>query len=94
MGANRRRIEGLIIGQALRLVAIGTVVGLAAAALAVPALTPALTVQLYGVSPHDPWTYGLVTAVFIGVGFCASWVPARRASRVDPLKSLNAAIGA
>ena len=87
MGADRRAIEGLIITQALRLVAIGTAIGLATAAIA----SPALIVQLYGVSPYDPGTYGLVTAVFIGVGLCASWVPARRAARVDPLASLNAA---
>jgi ABC-type lipoprotein release transport system permease subunit len=45
--------------------------------------------MLYGVSPHDPLSLGVVAGVLTGVAFVASYLPARRASRIDPLTALR-----
>jgi putative ABC transport system permease protein len=85
LGARARDVLGLVVGQGLALVAIGIVVG-GAGALAIGRL---LVRFLYGVSPADPVTYA-VTIVLLGcAAFVATLIPARRATRVDPMVSLR-----
>ncbi|MGE5326563.1 MAG: FtsX-like permease family protein, partial [Deltaproteobacteria bacterium] len=85
LGATPRNILGLVLGQGLRLV----VAGLALGTLAALALTRLLANFLYGVSPADPPTFFLVAALLIAVTLLASYVPARRAASVDPLRALR-----
>jgi ABC-type lipoprotein release transport system permease subunit len=44
---------------------------------------------LYGITPHDPWTVGAVTLLLVAGGLAASYIPARRAALVDPMKALR-----
>jgi ABC-type lipoprotein release transport system permease subunit len=53
------------------------------------ALTRYLRSLLFGVTPHDPFTFAAVSAIVLAVAAAAAWVPARRASRVDPLVALR-----
>jgi putative ABC transport system permease protein len=80
LGATRGQILGMVMGQALRLAAVGAVVGLATAGL-VMRLAKSV---LYGTPPADPLVYGGVAGLFLLVALAASYVPALRATRVDP----------
>jgi putative ABC transport system permease protein len=85
LGAGRREILRLIVGQGIVLATIGIVIGCVLAAAAMPAARS----LLYKVSPFDPITFSGV-AVFLGmVAFLASFLPARRATRVDPVIALR-----
>ncbi|NVJ02629.1 hypothetical protein HV824_31545, partial [Myxococcus sp. AM009] len=53
------------------------------------ALSQVLASQLHGVSARDPWTFGTVAALLAAVALLACWVPARRATRMDPLQALR-----
>jgi ABC-type antimicrobial peptide transport system permease subunit len=86
LGASRGDILGLIARQGLALTVIGVVLGLAVAGLA----SDAIATLLFGVSRVDPITYVGVIALLAGVAALASWVPALRASRVDPAITLRA----
>ncbi len=85
LGADRRRVVGLILKQALELAAAGLGVGLAAAV----GLTRLLRALLFGVSPLDPVTFGAVTVLLLSVSACAALVPARRAARIDPVVTMR-----
>jgi putative ABC transport system permease protein len=85
LGATRRDILRLIVGHGLVLATIGIVVGWVLAAAAMPAARS----LLYNVSPFDPVTFIAVAAFLAGVAFLASYVPARRAMRVDPVVALR-----
>jgi putative ABC transport system permease protein len=85
LGAAPADVVRLVIGQALKPVVVGLVVGVGAALAA----TRLLTAQLYGVGPRDPATIAAVCVGFIIVSVLASWIPARRASAVDPTRALN-----
>ncbi|MFN8570986.1 MAG: ABC transporter permease [Gemmatimonadaceae bacterium] len=85
LGADRRGVLRLVIGEGLWLAAIGTVVGLMAAL----ALTRVLGSLLYDITPSDPITYVGIVALLGAVAMLASWIPARRASRVDPVEALR-----
>ena len=76
---------GLVVRQGLLLASIGVGLGLAAAAGA----TRLLSGLLYGVSPTDPVTYASVAALLTAVSLVACLVPARRATRVDPVIALR-----
>ncbi len=85
LGASHREILRLIVGQGFILATIGIVIGCALAAAAMPAARS----LLYKVSPFDPLTFSGV-AVFLGaIAFIASFLPARRATRVDPVIALR-----
>ncbi len=75
----------VVLRKGLWLVAIGTGVGVVVSALAAPALGSFLP----GVNPRDPATYAAVTLVFLGIGFLASYLPARRAARIAPNRVLR-----
>jgi len=85
LGAQPQQVFRLVTGQGLRLALAGAVLGIAASA----ALTRVLRSFLYEVSPLDPLTYGTVVLLLVGVGLVASYVPARRATGVDPLVALR-----
>jgi predicted permease len=86
LGAQPGDVRRLVIGEGLGLVAAGVAAGLVAAA----ALTRLMGNLVYGVSPLDPATFGGVAAMLVAVAFAACWVPARRATRADPLAALRA----
>jgi putative ABC transport system permease protein len=85
LGASRRDILVLIVSQGMALVAIGSVAGIAAGAVA----SRTLVTLLFGVSPLDPATYGAVVALLAAVALVACSVPAGRATRVDPAVTLR-----
>jgi predicted permease len=85
LGAARRDVLRLIVGHGLRLALAGIVLGLAGAW----ALTRFLTSLLFGVKPTDPLTFAGVSVVLMSVAVLASYLPARRAMRVDPLVALR-----
>jgi predicted permease len=85
LGADAGRVRRMVIGDGLRLVAVAVVVGLAMSLAA----SRLLRSQLFGVSANDTMTFVVVTAVLGGVALLACYIPARRASRVDPLVALR-----
>jgi len=85
LGARRPDILRLILAGAGRLAVIGVAVGLVSAL----ALTHLMVNLLYGVSPRDPLTFIAIPAILISVALLASYLPARRATRVDPMEALR-----
>jgi len=85
LGAWPGDILRLVIARGMTLAAIGMGLGLAGAL----ALSRLLRGQLYEVSPTDPWIYAGTAALLTVVVAAASWLPARRASRVDPIVALR-----
>jgi predicted permease len=86
LGAQPRSVAAMVTRQGLTLSAIGVIVGLGLVA----AVSRFLKSLLYEVAPTDPLTLGLATAMLLGFALIASWLPARRASRVDPMEALRA----
>ena len=85
IGAEPRDIFRLVVGQALRLVMTGAALGLIASL----ALTRLMKTLLYGTAPTDPLTFAAVVALLAGIALAASYIPARRAMRVDPIEALR-----
>jgi predicted permease len=85
MGAGPEQIFQLVVGQGLRLSGIGIAAGLIGAF----ALTRLLAAMLVGVKATDPATFGMVAIVFLLVAGAASWLPARRAAALDPVRALR-----
>ena len=85
LGARRWRIVSLVLGRSLVLTAIGIALGLVCAAAA----AQDLRAMLFGLSPLDPVTFVAVAATFACVAVLASFIPARRATRMDPLTALR-----
>ena len=86
LGADRRDVLRLVLTRALRIVVAGVIVGLGGAA----AVTRVLQTFLFGVTPTDPIAFTIVTLLLIAVGLTAAWLPARRATRIDPCAALRA----
>jgi ABC-type antimicrobial peptide transport system permease subunit len=85
LGARRIDVLSLVLKQSLKMVAIGMSVGLVLALAA----TRVLSFVLYGVSSIDPATYIGISIIFIALALLASYIPARRASSVDPVVALR-----
>ena len=86
LGATTESVQRLILTQGLKLAAIGLAAGLVVAL----ALARVLAGILYGVSPYDPLSVTAVVVALVAVGLLASWLPARRATLLDPLVALRA----
>jgi putative ABC transport system permease protein len=86
LGAGKNSIFRLVVGQAMTLVAISLVIGLGGAFAA----TRLLNSLLYGVGASDPVTFIAIVLLVSAVAFVAAWLPARRATRVDPIIALRA----
>ncbi len=85
LGAQRSHVLQMILRQSMIIIGIGLTIGLLGALV----LTRWMVSLLYGVSAHDFSTYGFVLALLAGAGFLASYVPARRATKVDPMIALR-----
>jgi predicted permease len=85
MGAGDGQIRGMVVRQGLGVAAIGIAVGIAGGLV----LTRLMQTLLFGVSTTDPLTFAAVSVVLLGVSALASYVPARRASSVDPAEALR-----
>ena len=85
LGAERRDVLGLVVRESLRLTLVGILLGVAGAL----ALTRLLTSFLYAVRPTDPLTFLVVPAGLVAVAILASYIPARRAAKVDPMVALR-----
>jgi putative ABC transport system permease protein len=85
IGATGGKVLCMVLRQGLGLIGLGLSIGLAGAL----GVTRMLTTLLFGVRPTDPYTFGAVAALLIAVGLLASYIPARRATRVDPMVALR-----
>jgi predicted permease len=85
LGARSRDVLRLVMGQGMILVAAGLAIGLLGASL----VTPMIAALLVGVGAADPVTYGGIALLLFGVAAIAGWLPARRATRVDPMVALR-----
>jgi predicted permease len=85
LGAQRRDITKMVLGQGLAMAVAGTAIGVAGALF----LTRFAGPQLYEVKPNDPWVFASVAALLLAIAMVAAWLPARRASRVDPMVVLR-----
>jgi predicted permease len=85
LGAESSRIARTVVWQGLRLTLVGTMAGLLVALVAARAIAH----LLFGVAPSDPWTLLVVLMVVASMAALAVWLPARRASRVDPIVALR-----
>ena len=86
LGAHPRRVIWLVLGNGFALSIVGVVLGLAASTVSVRVIRS----LVYGTSIYDPWTFAVAAILLVGVSAFASYVPARRASRVDPVIALRA----
>ncbi len=86
VGADSRRVMGMVLGQGLRF----TLIGIALGSLASVAAVRVLRAWMYEMSVYDAPTFAAVAALLCVVALVASWLPARRASRVDPVLALRA----
>jgi ABC-type antimicrobial peptide transport system permease subunit len=85
LGAEPRNVRGLILGRTLKLAIFGGLLGLAGAS----ALARTLSSMVFGVKVYDPLTFAAVAAGLTLVALAASYLPARRAMRVDPMVALR-----
>jgi ABC-type antimicrobial peptide transport system permease subunit len=86
LGATPRSVLRMVLGQGVRLAAIGIAIGIAVAL----AVTRLMQRALFEVRPHDPGIYLGLAALILGVACLACWIPARRATRIDPIAALRA----
>lgn len=85
LGAQQGEILRMVLRKGFVLLAGGILIGLFASY----GLTRFLASQIWGVSATDPWAFGAVVALVVGVGLGACYLPARRATQVDPLVALR-----
>ena len=86
LGADASRVQRMVLSEGGLLVAIGLTIGVVGSLL----LTRLMQGMLFGVSPYDPETLGIVALVMAAVGITACWIPALRAARIDPGIALRA----
>jgi ABC-type antimicrobial peptide transport system permease subunit len=85
LGASRADVLRLVVRQGMVLAVAGAAVGIAGALV----LSRLMTSLLYGVAPTDPITFAAVSALLVVVALAASYIPARRAMRVEPMVALR-----
>jgi ABC-type antimicrobial peptide transport system permease subunit len=85
LGASGADVVGIIVRQTLGLLALGVAVGVV---LALAAVRSAGSL-LFGLQPNDPLTFAAATVMLVSIALIASFLPARRASRVDPMAALR-----
>jgi len=85
LGAESSNVRNMVIAQGMRLACIGIAIGIASAL----GLTRLLAGFLFGVKPWDPLAFTLVPALLGAVALFAVWLPARRATRIDPITALR-----
>jgi putative ABC transport system permease protein len=85
LGANTTQVKNMVVFQGMRLAIVGVVIGLASAL----GLARLIQTLLYGVTTRDPLVFAGVPVVLTAVAFLAVWLPARRASKVDPIVALR-----
>ncbi len=85
LGAPQKRVIALVLRSGLKLTVAGLLIGIAAAFGA----TRLIASFLYGVTPWDPATFAFTAVIFVGVAIAASYLPARRATRIDPVEALR-----
>jgi len=85
LGARRQDVRNMVVRQGVLLAAVGVVIGLGIAF----ALARLVTNLLYGVNGHDPLTFAIIPIVLLAVAVLATYIPASRASRVDPVDALR-----
>ena len=85
LGASRRDVLQMVLGQGLKITLIGVAIGVVAAF----GFTRLITTLIYGVGAFDPLTFGAVAILLSGVALFACYIPARRAMRVDPIVALR-----
>jgi ABC-type antimicrobial peptide transport system permease subunit len=86
LGADSGRVQRMILGEGGVLLALGLVIGLAGALFAGRVIDG----LLFGVEPHDPFTFATVALVMLAIGLIACWIPAARAARIDPAITMRA----
>ena len=85
LGAQENNVLRLVLGQGLLLTLAGVAVGMAGAL----GTTPLIRAELFGIGSADPATYLALTVLLAAVAMAAGWVPARRATRVNPMVALR-----
>jgi putative ABC transport system permease protein len=85
LGAGRRTVIGQIVREGMQLAGIGIIIGIGLSF----AVTRLLSTQLYGVTATDPATFAVIALLLATVAFIASYLPANRASRVDPVTAMR-----
>jgi putative ABC transport system permease protein len=85
VGARAREVQVLVLGQGMRLTLVGVAIGLAGGV----GVTRFMRSMLFNVSATDPATFVVIALVLVGVSALASWLPALRAARVDPMVALR-----
>jgi predicted permease len=86
LGAQRQHVLSMVVSSGLRLAGLGVAIGFVGALV----LTRLMQGVLYGVTPYDPLTFAVVAIGLVAVAAFASWLPALRATRVDPLEAIRA----
>jgi ABC-type antimicrobial peptide transport system permease subunit len=85
LGASASRVRRDVLVATLRITIAGVAVGIAASLVAARFITS----LLFGTAPWDVWTYAGMAAIFLGVALLSGYLPARRASRINPMVSLR-----
>jgi putative ABC transport system permease protein len=85
LGATRQNVLAMILAEGARLALVGAAIGILLAFL----LTRLMSSMLYGVSAHDPLTFLIIPALLFAVALAACLIPARRATKVDPMVALR-----
>jgi putative ABC transport system permease protein len=85
LGARGPDVLKLVVGQGMALTGVGVLIGVVASF----ALTRVMTNLLFGVNATDPWTFGAIALLLSAIAFVACWIPARRATKIDPMIALQ-----